>query len=257
MLAGREAHFACTKIKDLRSVYLDTDGKLLLRVDGTQQLDNIVESSQQNYGTTTYSCEVCHKFQGDSKAMRQHIARHDLQSADDWFNGTKIWNLSSHECCAVFETCMVPIQKRTQAPCQDAICDLRAGGRNLHTIARWSRRRNPTPEPSLNVLVQCHGCKKVFWNGIYTNTFPTIMPIRWWWPLLQSQVSQFTRTKDIMSRVSARIRDRCWLPSVSKMIRTHTNVIVHFNIHTHNKNEVTCAHKSILTWISTRIYLCC
>jgi len=32
---------------------------------------------------------------------------------------------------------MLPIQERTQAPCQDAICGLRAGGRNLHTIVGW------------------------------------------------------------------------------------------------------------------------
>jgi len=74
-----------TQIKDLRSVYSDTDGKLLLRVEGKQQLDKVVVSSQKIDGTTTYECEVCHKFQGDSKAMRQHMAGHDLQSAGDWF----------------------------------------------------------------------------------------------------------------------------------------------------------------------------
>jgi len=64
-------------------VYSDTDGKLLLLVDGTQILDKVVVSSQKIDGTTTYECEVCHKFQGDSKAMRQHMAGHYLQSSDE------------------------------------------------------------------------------------------------------------------------------------------------------------------------------
>jgi len=80
-----------TQIKDLRSVYSDTDGKLLLQVDGTQELDKVVVSSQKSDGTTTYECEVCHKFQGDSKAIRQHMAGHDLQSADDWFGPYKVF----------------------------------------------------------------------------------------------------------------------------------------------------------------------
>jgi len=72
-----------TQIKDPRFVYPDTDGKLLIRVDGTQILDKVVVSSQKIDGTTTYECEVRHKFQGDSKAMRQHMAGHDLQSSDE------------------------------------------------------------------------------------------------------------------------------------------------------------------------------
>ena len=47
-----------TPIKDHRSVYSDTDGKLLLRVDSTQELDKVVVSSQKIDRTTTYECEV-------------------------------------------------------------------------------------------------------------------------------------------------------------------------------------------------------
>jgi len=50
-----------TQIKDPRSVYSDTNGKLLLRVDGTQEFDK-VGSSQKIDGTTTYECDVCYKF---------------------------------------------------------------------------------------------------------------------------------------------------------------------------------------------------
>ena len=105
-----------TPIKDHRSVYSDTDGKLLLRVDSTQELDKVVVSSQKIDGTTTYECRVCHRFQGDSKVMRQHMAGlgHDLQSADDWFGPINCSNLSSNVCCAAFETRMVSIQERIQ-----------------------------------------------------------------------------------------------------------------------------------------------
>jgi len=58
-----------TQIKDLRSVYSNTHGKLLLQVDGTQELNKVVMSSQKSDGTTSYECKVCHKFQGDSTVM--------------------------------------------------------------------------------------------------------------------------------------------------------------------------------------------
>jgi len=49
-----------------------------------------------------------------------------------------------------------------------------------------------------------------------------------------------TIVEEIISRVSStrRIREKRWLPSVLRMTRTHTIVIVHFNIISHNKNEV-------------------
>ena len=62
-----------TQIKDLRSAYSDTDGKLLLQVDGTQKLDKVVLSSPKSDGTTIYECELCLKSQGDAKT-RQHMA---------------------------------------------------------------------------------------------------------------------------------------------------------------------------------------
>ena len=39
------------------------------------------------------------------------------------------------------------------------------------------------------------------------------------------------------------------------MTRTHTTVIVYFNIDTHNKNEVACIHNSIFTSISIHLYI--
>jgi len=53
-------------------------------------------------------------------------------------------NLSSHVSCAVFETRMVLIQERTQAPWMGVLSGLRPNTRNQHTIVSWSRRRNPT-----------------------------------------------------------------------------------------------------------------
>ena len=79
----------------------------------------------------------------DSKAMRQHMAGHDLQSADDWFGRYKVL-MSSHVCCVLFETRMVSIQERTQAPLMSVLCGLRPNTRNQHTIVSWSKRRNPT-----------------------------------------------------------------------------------------------------------------
>jgi len=95
-----------------------------------------------------------------------------------------------------------------------------------------------------------------FGNGITscTNAFPKTTPI-WQWPLLPCQVSQYTRMKEIMSRVFARIRDERWLPSVPRMTRTHTTVIAHFKIGTQNKNKVTCIHESMFASISVHIYI--
>jgi len=158
-----------------------------------------------------------------------------------------------------------------------AICGLRTNPRNLHTLVSWSRRRNATgpwhertkanesqeggkghdlQNPLRMCLygVQVLGVKRYFGNGICTNTFPKSTPI-WRWPLLLSQVSQCTHMKEIMSRVSIRIREKRWLSSVPGMTRTHTIVIAHFNIDTHNKNEVACIHESIITSISIHIYI--
>jgi hypothetical protein len=69
-----------TQIKDSRFVYQDADNKFLVVVEGTQPLGKAASSSGQSSVTNSYSCEVCHKFQGDRKSMRQHQAGHDLQS---------------------------------------------------------------------------------------------------------------------------------------------------------------------------------
>jgi len=75
------------------------------------------------------------------------------------------------------------------------------------------------------------GAKRCFGNGICTKKIPKTTPL-WWWPLLLSQVSQCTRMKEIVSRVSSRIREMRWLPSVPTMTRTHTTAIVHLDIDT-------------------------
>jgi len=74
------------QIEDLRFVYKDADNTLLVVVEGTQPLDKAVSSSGQNSVTNSYSCEVCDKFQGDSKSMRQHQAGHDLQNKKEWMD---------------------------------------------------------------------------------------------------------------------------------------------------------------------------
>ena len=67
-------------------MYKDADNKLLVVVEGMQPLDRAVSSSGQSSVTNSYSCEVCHKFQGDSKSMRQHQAGHDLQTEKEWMD---------------------------------------------------------------------------------------------------------------------------------------------------------------------------
>ena len=62
------------QMKDSRFVYKDADNKLLVVVEGMQPLDKAVSSNGQSSVTNSYSCEVCHKFWGDSKSimMQQH-----------------------------------------------------------------------------------------------------------------------------------------------------------------------------------------
>ena len=63
------------KIKDSRFVYKDAHYKLLVVVEETQPqaLDKVVSSSGQSSETNSCSSkEVCHKFEGDSKSIRQH-----------------------------------------------------------------------------------------------------------------------------------------------------------------------------------------
>jgi len=220
---------------------------------------------------------VSNKFEGDSMSMREHMAVYDLQSADDWLGLTKSSNLNSHVCCVVFETRMVSIQERIKTPWMGVLCGLRPKPRNVHTIVSWSRIQNPmgpwhwrTKADGSQEGRKSHnfqnrvrmwpygvwvlGVKRCFGNSICTITFPKSTPI-WWWPLLLCQVSQCTRMKEIISRVSSRIREKRWLPSVSRMTRTHMTVIVHFSIDVHNKNEVVCMHESIFTWICIHIYI--
>ena len=153
-------------------------------------------------------------------------------------------------------------------------------GRNLHTIVNWSRRRNPTgpwyqrtkvdgsqeggkiselQNPVRMCLYGVLGVKRCFGNGIYTKTFPQNTPI-WRWPLLPSEVSQCSHMKEITSRVSSRIRDRRWLPSVSRMKRIHTTVIIGlctliFILTTQTKSRVrinACLHQYLYTSISIK-----
>ena len=74
-----------TQIKDPRFVYKDDTGKLMVVVEGTQNVH--VRPSVSHAGGTNqkYTCQVCDRFTGDGKAMQQHIHGHGLQSAKEWF----------------------------------------------------------------------------------------------------------------------------------------------------------------------------
>jgi len=227
-----------------------------------------------------YHAKCATSFRGISKQCDKIFPDTTYKVQRIGFNFTKFWNLSSQVCCVVFETRMAPIQKRTRAPCKDVICGLRARGRNLHTIVNWSRRRNPTgpwyqrtkvdgsqeggkiselQNPVRMCLYGVLGVKRCFGNGIYTKTFPQNTPI-WRWPLLPSEVSQCSHMKEITSRVSSRIRDRRWLPSVSRMKRIHTTVIIGlctliFILTTQTKSRVrinACLHQYLYTSISIK-----
>jgi len=82
------------QIKNLRFVCKDADNKLLVVVEGTQPLDTLVSSSGQSSVTNSYSCEVCHKFQGDNKSMRQHQAGHELQTKQEWMDLYEVMKLN-------------------------------------------------------------------------------------------------------------------------------------------------------------------
>jgi len=173
-----------TKIKDPRSVYSDTDGKLLLRVDGTQQLDKVIDSSQ-NDGTTTLSCEVCHKFQGDFKAMRQNISGHDQQSTEDWFQLYQVLKpefpsmlcgiRDSHgtnpeKDTSTMQGCYMWFESQGSQPTHYCILvqetkpywSLVSANKSRWKSRGWKDFR--TPEPSSNVPIRCPGCKEVFWK---------------------------------------------------------------------------------------------
>jgi len=125
--------------------------------------------------------------------------------------------------------------------------------------SRWKSRgwkKSLLPEPSCNVMIRClsPGCKEVFWKRyLYKHISQKHANLKMI-PTIVSRM-QCTRIKEIMSRVYLTIREKRWLLSVKIMTRTHTTVIVHFNIHTHNKNEVVYIHESIFTWISIHIYI--
>jgi len=168
-----------TQIKDPRSVYSDTDGKLLLRVEGTQQLDKGVVSSQKIDGTTTYECEVCYKFQGDAKATRQHMAGYDLQSADDWFGRYKVLKLeflcmlcgirNSHGVNPgkdpnTMDWCFMWFETNKSQPthyCKLVQETKPYGSWVSANKCRWKSanwKDSKPPKPSSNVAVRCPGC---------------------------------------------------------------------------------------------------
>jgi hypothetical protein len=76
--------------------YLPLTDEIKLKIDGSPDypdfLDSLSSDGDSVYlnGRTTYPCEMCHKFQEDSKAMRQRIAGHDLQSANNWIQRYKV-----------------------------------------------------------------------------------------------------------------------------------------------------------------------
>jgi len=181
-----------------RSVYSDTDGNLLLRVDGTQELDNVVVSSQKIDGTTTYDCEVCHKFQGDSKAMRQHVAGHDQQSADDWFGRYKVLKpefpcmlcgiRNSHgvnpgKVPTTMDGRFMWFETKHSQPAH--YCKLVQetkpyGSWVSANKCRWKSanwKDSKPPESSSNVAVRCPGCKEVFWKRYLYKHISTTTPV--------------------------------------------------------------------------------
>ena len=91
---------------------------------------------------------------------------------------------------------------------------------------RWKSRgwkESRSPEPSSNVPMRCPSpaCKVVFWKRYlyehisqkHTNLTMT--------PTIAS-IAMYPHKKEIMSRVSSRIREKCWPLSVPRMTRTHT-----------------------------------
>jgi len=217
-------------------------------------------AKSKNDGTTIYECEVCHNFHGDSKAMRQHMAATaygwkwptkcgwlvwTLQSAQTWVSMYVVWYLK-------LAWCQSRKGPKHHGWVLHVVWDQNLA--TIHTVVSWSTRRNPRTKADgslqtgkiQNLLYPVQmwpygvlGVRRCFGNGICTNTFLKTTPI-WWSPLPLSQVSQWTRMKEIMSRVSSRIRDKRWLPSVPRMTRSHTTVIVYFNTDSHNKNKVAC-----------------
>mmetsp|Transcript_10637 Transcript_10637/g.16851 ORF Transcript_10637/g.16851 Transcript_10637/m.16851 type:complete len:215 (+) Transcript_10637:3-647(+) len=150
-----------------------------------QELDKVVVSSQKIDGTTTYECEVCHKFQGDSKAMRQHMVGHDLQSEDDWFEHYKVLKpefpcglcgiRNSHgvnpgKDPSTINGCFMWFEAKNSQPTH--YCKLVqetkpygswvSANKCSWKSANW--KDSKPPEPSSNVAVRCPGCKEVFWK---------------------------------------------------------------------------------------------
>jgi len=143
---------------------------------------------------------VCHKFQGDSlaKAIRQHIARHILQSEDDWL---RRYNVLKPEfpcmLCGIrdlhgidlgrdtnaIDLCYMWFESWTSQPTLYCILFqemkpygfLASANKSRLKSVRW--KDSKSAEPSSNVPIQCPGCKKVFGNNIYINTFPKNTPI--------------------------------------------------------------------------------
>ena len=100
--------------------------KLLLRMDGTQQIDNVVVSSQKMMVLQPINA----KFAPSSRGIRRQRNNICLDR-DMTYNVQMIGvdaptcsNLSSNEYCAVFETRMVSSQESTQTPLLGVICSL-------------------------------------------------------------------------------------------------------------------------------------
>jgi len=207
------------------------------------------------------------------------MAGHDLESADDWFGHYKVLKpefpcmlcgiRNSHgvnpgKDPSTMDGCFMWFETKHSQPTlySKLVQETKPYGswvsanRCRWKFVNWKDSKPPVPVQMWPYSVL--GVKRCFGNGICTSTFPKTTHISWW-PLLFSHVSQCTHIKEIMSRVSSRIRKKRWLPSVPRMTRTHTTVsiyIAHFNIDTHNKNEVACIQESIYTSISAHIYVC-
>jgi len=181
-----------TQIKDPRFVYTDTDNKLLVVVEGTQPLSKVVSSSGQRSVTNSYKCEVCHKFEGDGKAMRQHQGGHDLQTKEEWM---ELYGKMKPDfpcmLCGIRESHGVNPNKNpndmqgchmwfsnSKATQADHFCKLvretrlygssGVAGKSRWKSASWTNswKDSKVPEPSSNIPMRCPfpGCNEVFWK---------------------------------------------------------------------------------------------
>jgi len=123
------------------------------------------------------------------------------------------------------------------------------------SCSRWKSAKwkdSKPPEPTSNMAIRCPGCKEVSWQRYYD---------------LYKHISQNKANFMMTPTISKYPHERDYVKSLFenpgkaltfKCPKTYKNphdVIAHFNIDTHNKNEVACIHESIFTSIPIHIYM--